>query len=159
MTLSRIAPWLTGLALAIGVSSAQAQKPDTPPGQGKRPATSSAEAPATTTSAANSAAVGAFFGDAQQQAYRDYLRQSSQSGRCPPGLAKKQNGCLPPGQAKRWAMGQALPPGIDLARLPEELRRRLGLPPPGYEYGRVDDDVVLIEIATRKVVEAILGRP
>lgn len=29
---------------------------------------------------------------------------------CPPGLAKKRNGCLPPGQAKaRWNVGQRLP--------------------------------------------------
>lgn len=30
---------------------------------------------------------------------------------CPPGLAKKNNGCLPPGQAKkaRWGVGQRLP--------------------------------------------------
>ncbi len=162
MNLSRIAPWLTGLALAVGVSSALAEKPDTPPGQAKRPTPPVAEAPATAASAASAAAaaaVGAFFGDAKQQAYRDYLRQSAQSGRCPPGLAKKNNGCLPPGQAKRWAMGQPLPPGIELGRLPDDVRRRLGLPPPGYEYGRVDDDVVLIQIATRKVVEAILGRP
>ncbi len=30
---------------------------------------------------------------------------------CPPGLAKKNNGCLPPGQAKKaaWNVGQRLP--------------------------------------------------
>lgn len=29
---------------------------------------------------------------------------------CPPGLAKKRNGCLPPGQARaRWGVGQRLP--------------------------------------------------
>ena len=147
----RITPWLSGLAFAIGVSSVLAQKPDTPPGQAKRPVPPAAESAAP--------AAGAFFSEAKQQAYRDYLRQSAQSGRCPPGLAKKHNGCLPPGLAKRWSPGQPLPPGVELARLPEELRRRLGLPPPGYEYGRVDDDVVLIDIATRKVIEAILGRP
>ena len=159
----RIAPWLSGLAMALAVSSAAAQKPDTPPGQAKRPAAAATESPvaasAAVSSAASAAVSAAFFGEAKQQAYRDYLRQSAKAGRCPPGLAKKNNGCLPPGIAKRWAMGQPLPKGIDLARLPEDLRRRLGLPPPGYEYGRVDDDVVLIEMATRKVVEAILGRP
>lgn len=155
----RIAPWLTGLAMVLAVSSAAAQKPDTPPGQAKRPAAAATESPAAASAAVSATVSAAFFGEAKQQAYRDYLRQSAKAGRCPPGLAKKNNGCLPPGIAKRWAMGQPLPKGIDLARLPEDLRRRLGLPPPGYEYGRVDDDVVLIEIATRKVVEAILGRP
>ena len=85
MCISPNIPWLTGLVLAVGVSSALAQKPETPPGQAKRPAPPVAEAPAT---AGAAAAVGAFFGDAKQQAYRDYLRQSVQSGRCPPGLAK-----------------------------------------------------------------------
>lgn len=30
-------------------------------------------------------------------------------GDCPPGLARKNNGCLPPGQAKKLFAGQALP--------------------------------------------------
>ena len=30
---------------------------------------------------------------------------------CPPGLAKKHNGCLPPGQAKKW-VGRSLPLGL-----------------------------------------------
>lgn len=143
---------LVGLSLCAAMAGpALAQKPDAPPGAAKRPVAEASESwvPGTRP----------FFGEAQQQAYRDYLRQSAQSGRCPPGLAKKNNGCLPPGLAKRWTLGQALPPGVQLDRLPEELRRRLGLPPPGYEYGRVDDDVVLIQIATRKVIEAILGQP
>jgi hypothetical protein len=32
---------------------------------------------------------------------------------CPPGLAKKHNGCLPPGQARRWAQGSRLPYGYN----------------------------------------------
>jgi Ni/Co efflux regulator RcnB len=144
--------WLVGLSLCAAMAGpALAEKPEGPPGQSKRPANG---APA-----AQPEATRPFFGDTQQQAYRDYLRQSAQSGRCPPGLAKKNNGCLPPGLAKRWTLGQPLPSGVGLDKLPEEIRRRLGLPPPGYEYGRVDDDVVLIEIASRKVIEAILGQP
>jgi hypothetical protein len=30
-------------------------------------------------------------------------------GHCPPGLAKKHNGCMPPGQAKKWQIGHQLP--------------------------------------------------
>ena len=30
-------------------------------------------------------------------------------GGCPPGLAKKQNGCMPPGQAKKQAQDRNLP--------------------------------------------------
>jgi hypothetical protein len=33
---------------------------------------------------------------------------------CPPGLAKKNNGCLPPGQARKsYAVGQRLPRGYN----------------------------------------------
>ncbi len=98
-----------------------------------------------------------FFRDAHREAVTGYYAPRMAAGKCPPGLAKKNNGCLPPGIAKKWTMGQPLPSGVTPNSLPEELRRRLGLPPAGYEYGRVDDDVVLIEIATRKVVDAIFG--
>ena len=33
-------------------------------------------------------------------------------GGCPPGLAKKQNGCMPPGQAKKLLGGQNLTYGV-----------------------------------------------
>jgi hypothetical protein len=33
-------------------------------------------------------------------------------GGCPPGLAKKQNGCMPPGQAKKLLGGQNLTYGL-----------------------------------------------
>lgn len=35
------------------------------------------------------------------------FRNASRS--CPPGLAKKNNGCLPPGQAKKLGIGDRLP--------------------------------------------------
>lgn len=40
---------------------------------------------------------------------RNWNDRDSDHGRwanCPPGLAKKNNGCLPPGQARRLARGQ-----------------------------------------------------
>ena len=39
---------------------------------------------------------------------RDYYGQQYRAGRCPPGLAKKHNGCMPPGQARKWHIGQPL---------------------------------------------------
>ena len=42
-----------------------------------------------------------------------YYRTEFSAGRCPPGLARKGNGCLPPGQAKKlWAVGQPLPAAV-----------------------------------------------
>ena len=67
---------------------------------------------------------------------------------CPPGLAKKNNGCMPPGQAKKYAIGQRLPDNVIFDDLPKALRDALGVPPQGKKYVRVDNDVLLIEAAT-----------
>lgn len=73
---------------------------------------------------------------------------------CPPGLAKKNNGCLPPGISKKYAVGHALPDGTEILDLPDELLRILK-PHKGYYYGQVDGDVLLISEATKKVVDAV----
>ena len=47
---------------------------------------------------------------------KEYMAEEYHS-KCPPGLAKKHNGCLPPGQAKkRYIIGQALPSDVILFR-------------------------------------------
>lgn len=73
---------------------------------------------------------------------------------CPPGLAKK--GCVPPGQRKKWAVGHQLPRDVRYRRVYEWERYNLSRPPEGYFYGYVDDDILLIETATRMVVEAVV---
>src|SRR5262245_52710065 len=47
---------------------------------------------------------------------------------CPPGLAKKHNGCLPPGQAKKYYRGQVLPAGVVWQPVPNDLFIRLRPP-------------------------------
>lgn len=73
---------------------------------------------------------------------------------CPPGLAKKRNGCLPPGHAKRYRVGYVLPRTVKVIPVYYE---EIGLQPPprGYYYGQVDTDVLLLSEATRKVIDAI----
>jgi hypothetical protein len=97
-----------------------------------------------------------FPGDARV-AVRDYY--ASARG-CPPGLAKKNNGCLPPGQAKKWALGRPLPRDVIFHDLPPELAVRIGLPPQGYKYVRAAADILMIAVGTGLVVDAIedLGR-
>lgn len=63
---------------------------------------------------------------------------------------------LPPGIAKNVARGKPLPPGIAKKFLPDGLRTQLPLRD-GYEYTIVGDDVVLIEAATRVVVDILTG--
>ncbi|TAJ35749.1 MAG: DUF1236 domain-containing protein [Reyranella sp.] len=85
-----------------------------------------------------------------------YYRSEFTNGNCPPGLAKKNNGCLPPGQAKKlWSVGQPLPPTTVYHQLPQPLMMQLAPPPPGYDYVRVDDDIVLMNRDTRLVTEII----
>ena len=53
-------------------------------------------------------------------------------GRCPPGLAKKGNGCLPPGQAKKlYSVGQRYDRNFGSAwtynQIPDSLRSRYSL--------------------------------
>lgn len=78
------------------------------------------------------------------------------AGNCPPGLAKKESGCLPPGQAKKqWIMGQPLPQYVVYEQLPQVLVMQLTPLPTGYQYIRVDSDVLLLSLATRTIENVV----
>jgi len=98
--------------------------------------------------------------DRQRAATHEYYDQQFRSGRCPPGLAKKHNGCMPPGQAKKWSVGQPLPRDVTYYEVPSALVVQFGSPPAGYRYVRVANDILLIALGTRMVTDAIqnLGR-
>ncbi|MDA8109357.1 MAG: RcnB family protein [Betaproteobacteria bacterium] len=100
------------------------------------------------------------FGDRRRIAIREYYAKQYRRGRCPPGLAKKHNGCMPPGQARKWAIGEPLPRDVVRYDLPRALVVELGPPPAGYRYVRVASDILLIAVGTGMVVDAIndLGR-
>jgi hypothetical protein len=85
------------------------------------------------------------------------------TGGCPPGLAKKNNGCLPPGQAKkRYNIGQRYPSSYgynwNYNQIPYDLRQQYGFDPrQNYYYGdgylyQVDPKTMLIQ----QVVSALL---
>ena len=96
------------------------------------------------------------FSDTQREAARSYFVTQHGRGNCPPGLAKKNNGCLPPGQAKkRYVVGQPLPRGVVVAELPKELAVRIGPAPTGYRYGILDGDLLKLAAGTMLVVDAI----
>lgn len=86
---------------------------------------------------------------------REYYGSEKQKGNCPPGLAKKKNGCLPPGQAKQWKKGYPLAKDVVYYDLPDELRIRLPLPPPHHRYVRVAGDILMIAVGTSMVMDAI----
>src|ERR1700754_2784266 len=88
-----------------------------------------------------------------------YYRSEFSAGRCPPGLAKKGNGCLPPGQANRppklWVVGSPCPPAVVSEPLPPAVTQQLAPVPPGYGYVRVDDDVLLMDMTNRMVADVV----
>jgi Ni/Co efflux regulator RcnB len=103
---------------------------------------------------------GEYFGDQHRVVVNEYYGEQFRSGKCPPGLAKKHNGCMPPGQAKKWAIGRPLPRDVVLYEVPQELVVKIGIPPAGYRYARVANDILLIAAGTGMVIDAIqdLGR-
>ena len=99
--------------------------------------------------------VNMYFGDRQRAVVREYYRDSFRHGNCPPGLAKKHNGCMPPGQARKWQLGRPLPRDVAYYDLPPEVVVRIGVPPAGYKYVRVAGDILMIAAGTGMVVDAI----
>ena len=94
--------------------------------------------------------------DRDRNAIYSYYRTEYAAGNCPPGLAKKGNGCLPPGQAKEvWAIGQPLPAGVAYYPMPPVLLGQLSPLPAGYEYVRVANDILLMAVGTRMIAAAV----
>ena len=101
---------------------------------------------------------GTYFNDQQRTYVREYYVQNYSNGKkCPPGLAKKNNGCMPPGQAKNWVVGQPLPRGVLLYTVPQPVIRQLPPAPYGYRYVLIGGDVVLVQQQTNLIVDIIVG--
>ena len=83
--------------------------------------------------------------DRDRDTVRSWYRNEYAAGRCPPGLAKKNNGCLPPGQAKRmWNMGEPLPRQVAYYPLPRELYAQLTPPPYSQPASIVNVNAALV---------------
>lgn len=102
-----------------------------------------------------SAGAGFHFTIEHQNVTRQFYSNKFAAGDCPPGLAKKNNGCQPPGQAKKWRYGQPLTSDVPYYDVPVELLKKLGRAPDGHKYVRVATDILLIAIGTAIVVDAI----
>lgn len=99
--------------------------------------------------------VNVYFNNEQRNVIRKYYEEEFHRGHCPPGLAKKNNGCMPPGQAKKWKKGYPLPRDLVYYDLPTAVVVQLGRPPKGHRYIRVANDVLLMAVGTGMVVDAI----
>lgn len=97
----------------------------------------------------------AYFRDQHRVVINQYYADEFSHGRCPPGLAKKNNGCRPPGQAKKWQLGQPLPREVIYYPLPPQVLVNFGPPPPGAQFVRVANDILLIAVGTGMVLDAL----
>ena len=101
---------------------------------------------------------GTYFNDDQRAHARRYYVEHYGNGRnCPPGLAKKNNGCMPPGQVRNWAVGQPIPRGVTVYSVPQPVIVQLPPAPYGYRYARVGNDIVLVRSDTQLIVDIIQG--
>jgi hypothetical protein len=133
MRLSQTCAALALMVVVAGSAPAFAKKPEGHPGKGK---------PKFEQSHAPKPAHGPFFSSTDDWAARN------QAAAMPVAWTG-----LPPGIAKKVARGKPLPPGIAKKLSPQMLAH---LPPrPGYEYAQVGADIVLIETATRLVVDVL----
>jgi|SRR6478735_2617088 hypothetical protein len=101
-------------------------------------------------------------GHGNSQSYGTHGNVGYGVGGCPPGLAKKNNGCMPPGQAKKLYAGQHFASQYGdrygFGQIPYDLRNRYNLDPRDrYYYGngnlyQVDPRTMLVE----QVISALL---
>ena len=102
-----------------------------------------------------------YFKDGHKAAISEYYEEQFRSThRCPPGLTRSYDGCMPPGKARKWKIGQPLQRNAVTYDLPPEIVARIGPPPSGHRYTRVDSDILLITTGASLIVDIIedLGR-
>lgn len=95
------------------------------------------------------------FEDQQRIVVRDYYEDQFRRGRCPRGLMKRNGTCMPRGQARGWVVGQPLPASAVYYAVPQPVVVQLGMPPAGYQYVRVANDILLMAVGTHMVIDAI----
>ena len=101
---------------------------------------------------------GTYFDDRQRITVREYYVSNYGNGKkCPPGLAKKNNGCMPPGQARNWQVGQPIPGGVTTYAVPQPVIQLLPPAPYGYRYARIGSDIVLVQQQNNLIVDIIIG--
>src|SRR5690242_2790707 len=121
---------IASLALAGPVFAQKDDKPGHgrggPPDRAGPPGASSSPSYSSSTSHSSGGQTGYVVSDRDRIATYSYYRTEYNAGRCPPGLAKKDNGCLPPGQARnQWEIGRPLPTEVYYEPLPPTLLRQL----------------------------------
>jgi len=94
--------------------------------------------PRTQVAAANPPNPGAYFTSKDQALVRSYYEAHPASAEAP-----------------KWKIGDPIPPRAALTGVPRELRAALSTLPPGHQYVQVDNEVALVAVQSRVVVDAI----
>lgn len=142
-----------GMVLALATGNVLADKPSWA-GGGKHKEEKS-HSTHSTTSVQSNTSINFQFSIDDRTAVVNYYGAQASKGNCPPGLAKKNNGCQPPGQAKKWHVGQPLDKDVVVYDLPKEVRVLLPAPPINHRYVQIAGDILLIAVGTSMVVDAI----
>jgi hypothetical protein len=136
---------IASLALALPASSQPAQK-DKPPSRAATPPAPDSPLPT----------LNIVVPQRDRDAVYAYYRSEIDAGRCPAGLVKKNNACAVSAPAKQaWKMDQPLPDGVTGEALPAALIAKLSPSPAGYQYLRVDNDILIVGVGTRTVAALV----
>lgn len=135
---------VAGLAL---VSPAAAQT-DKPPARPAAPAAPAAQPPLPT--------LNMVVPQRDREAVYTYYRAEVAAGRCPTPLVRKDKACLAPGPSKPvWKLDQPLADGVKGEPPPPALIGKLSPSPAGYQYLRIDNDILVVGIGTRIVAALV----
>jgi Ni/Co efflux regulator RcnB len=61
----------------------------------------------------------------------------------------------PSGKSAKWKIGEPVPRKATLTGVPDDLRARLPVVPPGHQYVQVGGEVVLLAVQSRMVVDGV----
>jgi hypothetical protein len=64
-----------------------------------------------------------------------------------------------PARASKWTIGEPVPPRAALTGVPDNVRAALPPVPPGHQYVQLDDEVVLVAVPSRMVVDGVPRAP
>jgi hypothetical protein len=150
-------------ASAVGLALAAIVHADRGPAATHHPATGHVRVAGLSPAAAPSVSSppprpGIVISERDRDAVYDYYGIKHAPGACPAGLVKVPNGCLPGQPRGTWTIGKPLQDDELSYPLPAVLLGQISPPPYGYEYARIDGDVLIIDRDSR-IVAAALAAP
>lgn len=96
------------------------------------------------------------FDDHHRDIIRNHYYNEYRNGHCPPGLIRRHGACVPNHyRSSVWAIGQPLQRNVVYYELAPQIVNQIGYAPQGYRYVRVGPDILMIDINSNLIVDAI----